>query len=187
MTFHDELNEIRKRAGLPLKEEAQPYDGSSKVLFHGTNIWSLALIITTNSLEEGSHWGKPDEPYGPRFSENFDIAYEFIEYASPEWAIGGVLILDTKKLMQNYKMVSYVDTPYDYAEPWGEEQEVVPITKAIKPLSKFLRGIKVEGNHIREGMSDEGIEYAIKERGYKVDPDALRQAVANLARHPLRG
>ena len=166
--------------------ESEPYDGSSEYLYHGTNIWSLALIITTDRLEEGAYWGKPGEPHGPRFSESSEVAYTFIEYASPDWPIGGVLALDTWGLMQDYKMVTYQDKPYGSDIPFGEEREVVPLTETIAPLSKYLTGIRVEDEHIQEGMSDEGIEFAIGEKGYEVSPDTMRQAVAGLAKHPLR-
>ena len=163
----------------PLYETA-PYNGSSKVLYHGTSAWNMALIIASDTLLEGAYWQKPNEPHGPRLTESFKSAQSFIQYASPEWEIGGVLVLNTAKLMQDYQLVTYEDKPYGSDKAWGEEQEVVPLTEAIKPLSKYLQGIKIDPEHIQEAMSDEGLEFAQEMWGY--EPTEMRAALVNLTK-----
>ncbi len=164
-------------------EEAVPYDGSSELLYHGTNVWFMSELIAADTLLEGAYWGKPGEPHGPRLSESDQVAETFIEYASPDWPLGGVLVLDTWGLMQDYKLVTYQDKPYGSDIPFGEEREVVPLTEAVKPLSKYLRAIKMDPEVIQEAASTEGLEFA-KDMWDK-DPRKMTGLLASLAKHPL--
>lgn len=166
----------------PLYEQATPYDGSSEVIYHGTNVWFMSLIIASNSLMEGAYWGKPDEPHGPRLTESYKAAKGFIEYASPDWPLGGILVLNTASLMKKYKLVSYVDKPYGSEQAWGDEQEVAVITPAIKPLEPHLASIHLEPSIIKEAMDVEALKFAQEMWGHK--PAKLRTTLTKLSRHP---
>jgi len=89
-------------------------------------------------------------------------------------------VLDTQALMNSYELVRYTDTPYNSDIPWGDEQEVVPLTKSITPLTRYLRSIKIDPHAIDEGASDEGMEWMEE----VIDPKILRPAVLALKQSP---
>jgi len=159
-------------------------EAQGQLLYHGTNVWNLANIIASDTLREGVHWGRTNEPHGPRFSRSLELGRSFTEYASPDWPIGGVLAVDYNRLAADYKLIDYQDV--DVAgEPWADEQEVAAITKGIQPLSKYLTGIECSMEVIEQAMSEEGLEFAIHGFGYMDNEEQAIAALKQLAAHPL--
>lgn len=160
---------------------------NSSFLYHGTAVWFLArIVIADNALYEGAHWGRPGEPHGPRLTRSLQIAKGFIDYAAPDWPIGGVLALDGNRLAQDYKLVDWRDVDVT-GEPWdANEEEVVAITDAIQPLSKYLVRIFCDKRDIIEGMSNEALEFVTQEYEYMPDIQTGRRLLQGLLQHPKR-
>lgn len=137
----------------------------SQFLFHGTGIYCLASIIESNTLEEGTHWGKPNEPHGPRLTEDFDVAKSFIAY-NMHWGEGGVLVLDREKLARDFDLVAYEDKRYDGGDFGHNEREIAVVTPIIKSLSKYLVSIVCNPEVIQLAALRENMETAHEECGW---------------------
>lgn len=165
-----------------LKEQRRPQN-----LYHGTGVWLLASIVAEDIMYEGAHWGRPNEPHGPRFTTNAKVARSFISYGSPDWPIGGILAMDYAALDTTYEIVSYSDVDM-HGDPWPQnEREMVVLTPKIEPVSQFLSGIWCPLKHIKTAMSDKGLEFAMFEYNFMGGKDKKKAiaALEKLARHPL--
>lgn len=165
-------------------------DNIEDYLFHGTGVYCLAGIIASNTLFEGTHWGKPNEPYGPRMSECHKAAGSFVTY-NAYYAEGGVIVLNKKLLAQDFKLIPYRDQGYD-GSAFADEKEIVAETPAIKNLSKYLVGILFDPAFIKEAKSRELIEMSWSEGGWANDyPQSawgikkMRRDLDRLGEHPL--
>jgi hypothetical protein len=167
---------------IQLREQRRP-----KVIYHGTSVWHMASIVTENVMHEGAHWGRPNEPHGPRFTKNAKVARTFISYSAPDWLIGGVLAMSYDALDAKYEVVDYQDVDME-GNPWPQdEREVVVVTPQIKPVSNFLIGLWCSPKKIQEATTDEALKFAMYEynfMGGKSKKKALA-ALENLANHPL--
>lgn len=161
---------------------------SEKFLYHGTGIYALAAIAEDNALVEGTYWGKPGEPHGPRTSESFDIAVTFIEY-NMYGGEGGVIVLDREALAQDYPLVNYRDQCYN-GESMSDEKEVAIITPSVVDLDKYIVSIvcdpaviRVAHNrqHMDEAMQDCGWAFATEGDEGEVEALAALKALLN---HP---
>lgn len=112
-------------------------------LYHGTSLPNALSILKFDSLAGGIHWGRAEEPHGPRLSSYVDEAWKFAEYTTSDSAYMMVMFkLDGKKLAQDYKVVEYLDVDH-WGDPWpGEKEEFVPVTGRVTPLSKYILDIK---------------------------------------------
>lgn len=165
---------------------------SDNHLFHGTGIYCLTSIVASGELWEGIHWGKPDEPHGPRTTEDFEKACEFIEN-SMYWGEGGVIVLDRELLARDYPLVSYTDRSY-LGEIWPgrSEREIAIITPKLVDLDKYLVSIIVDEEAIEQALLDENIEAAMCEGGWAYESGEaadvgialFRQEVEILKAHP---
>lgn len=183
-----DLNELRRLAGIPLLEMSEVHSTDlPPVLFHGTSIFNLIGIVASNSLIEGAYWGKPNEPHGPRLTKSYDVATTFFSYATPDLgdeSPGAVLVLDTQALDKSFQLIQYHDTGYD-GSSFGEEEEVVPITEEISPLTNFLKSIIVTPEHAKYVIQDDILQYAI-DWPY-IDADSIeeaRQLILNTLKSP---
>lgn len=132
--------------------KVSPSVPSQQHLYHGTQMSHLGLIIKSNSLDEGVHWGKPGEPHGVRCTRSLEAAKLF---AFDQEFPGGILVLNWPRLAQRYKIISYQDTQED-GESWNtDEAEEVILTAGIKPLSAFLEGILMQPQELQELRSGE--------------------------------
>lgn len=156
-----------------------------RYLFHGTGMYCLASIIAEDRLDEGAHWGKPGEPHGPRLSESFAAAADFITY-NTYYGEGGVLVLDRQKLEENYGLQAYVDTVS--GESRDDEKEVVALTPAITNLEKYLVAVVFDPAYIKEMCADEFFETAWSEGGWpaQYSTDGVGAAAMTTALHALR-
>jgi hypothetical protein len=162
-------------------------NADGKYLFHGTGMYCLAAIIAANRLDEGAHWGKPGEPHGPRLSESFSAAAEFITY-NAYYGEGGVLVLDRKKLEEDYPLQTYVDRVV--GESMDAEKEVVAVTPAIMNLENYLVAVVFDPAYIEEMCAADFIDTAWSEGGwpYSADDDGaerMRAALHALKDHRL--
>jgi 8-oxo-dGTP pyrophosphatase MutT (NUDIX family) len=115
-------------------------------LYHGTNISFAIEILKTESLSEGAHWGKKNEPHGPRLTKSEQVAWSFCKYAmldAAEMPGGVVFEFDGPALGEAYKLVEYHDTSYE-GDSFGEEEEVCAETKEIKPVARFIKAIHID-------------------------------------------
>jgi len=159
-----------------------------QTLFHGTGIYCLARIIATNTMREGAHWGKPGEPHGPRFTERFGTASEFILY-SMYWAEGGVIAVDTSTLAQRHRIVRYADSYYS-GEQMADEHEYVAETPLIDPLAPHLVSIICDPAIIEAASLPENMQIAMDEGGWPFSCDQAGvneclTALGAVANHPL--
>lgn len=138
-------------------------NSDGKYLFHGTGMYCLAAIIAGNQINEGAHWGKPGEPHGPRFSESFSVAADFITY-NAYYAEGGVLVLDRQKLAEDYELRAYVDTVS--GESKHDEKEIAVITPVIQNLEKYLVAVIFNPDFIEEMCADDFFDTAWSEGGW---------------------
>jgi hypothetical protein len=138
---------------------------SGRYLYHGTGIYALASIVETDALYEGVHWGKPNEPRGPRLTEDYDIAKGFIEYAV-HWGEGGILVFDRELLENDYDLVEYQDKRYDGGDFGRNEWEVACVTPKIENLSRYLVSVVCEPEVIRMAMKRSFQEQAFSECGW---------------------
>lgn len=167
----NEAPKNRNIGGLPYSTPTQPY------LYHGTSILSLINILKSNQLLEGAYWGKENEPHGVRTSRSPKLALNFAHNAG-EYPFGAVLVLDWKKLAKQYKTVAYQDTMYG-GEAFGNEEEEVVLTRAIKPLSAFLVKVIPKIKFYKDNpightgpawghpLDEDWLEYAVSEGGFK--------------------
>ncbi len=122
---------------------------TQKYLYHGTQIYMLALILKEDRLDQGAYWHKPNEPHGVRTTRNVNVAASF---AFDQEHPGGILVMDWRKIAQKYKTIPYEDTDAD-GEKWaagkGEDEEVV-LTREIKPLSAVLNSILMHPKIFKE-------------------------------------
>lgn len=162
----NELNHLRILSGLePLREDDTSEDNLPAFLFHGTNVYHLLNILRTNSLDEGVHWGKPDEPHGPRLTKSAKVAYSFGQYSSPdlgEETPTAILVLHTERLRQSYELVEYTDRTYGGDSFGQDEQEVVPITNRISPLTDYLKTVLVSRVDMKMAVDPEFLQFAIE-------------------------
>ena len=159
-----------------------------ELLFHGTGIYCLASIIAEDRLLAGTHWGKPDEPHGPRFSEEYEIAKGFCAYNIPEGE-GGVLIVNAHKLSKNYTLRPYRDRYYS-GEQMQDEKEIVAIAFQIEHFSKYLESIIVDESIIDLAFTSEYMDYSKSEGGWPFGEEAAcidkcHRALDRLGSHPL--
>lgn len=143
-------------------------NSDGKYLFHGTGMYCLASILSDNRLNEGAHWGKPGEPHGPRLSESFAAAADFILY-NAHYGEGGVLVLDRKRLEEDYPLQNYIDTVA--GESREVEMEVVAVTPFIANLEKYLVAIVFDPAFIDEMCTEELVETAWEEGGWPYSTD----------------
>lgn len=165
---------------------------SDRHLYHGTGIYCLTSIVASGELWEGIHWGKPSEPHGPRTTEDFEKACDFIEN-SMHWGEGGVLVLDRDLLSRDYDLVSYTDRSY-LGEVWPgrSEKEVAIITPKLVNLDKYLVSIIVDPEAIEQALDEENIQIAMCEGGWAYESGdsaeigirLFRQEVEILKAHP---
>lgn len=160
-------------------------NSDGRYLFHGTGMYCLASIIADNRLEEGAHWGKPGEPHGPRLSESFASATDFITY-NAYYGEGGVLVLNRQKLSEDYDLEAYVDTVS--GENRDEEKEIVAVTPSITNLEKYLVAVVFDPAYIDEMCTDEFFFLAWSEGGWPVQysSDEAGAAEMTAALHALR-
>ena len=158
-------------------------NSDGEYLFHGTGMYCLASIIADNCLNEGAHWGKPGEPHGPRFSESFAAAADFILY-NAHYGEGGVLVLDRKRLDADFPLQTYVDTVA--GESREDEMEVVAVTPSIANLEKYLVAVVVDPAFIEEMCADEFVETALSEGGWPYSTDEEGIAQMRVAMQALR-
>lgn len=156
-------------------------------LFHGTGIYPLASIVQTDSLLEGTHWGRAGEPHGPRLSRTPSFAATFITN-SMHWGEGGILVLDGDRLRAGYRIESYLDVDVG-GEPWpdGESEEVV-VTPCISALHRYIVSIVCDPAIIRAAMSEDLMQCAIDECGWSFNDETFgpaRSALESLLTHPL--
>ncbi len=140
---------------------------SQEHLYHGTQMYYLALIIATNRLDQGAHWHKPGEPHGVRCTRSMGAAKSF---AFDQEIPGGIVVLNWPNLAKHYKTIPYADTQYNDVDPtqpgeaWNtDEAEEVILTAAVKPLAGFLEGILMQSEDLKklragEFLKDEWIE-----------------------------
>lgn len=185
-----EMNEIRRRAGIT-EQKAMKVGPESlpKYLYHGTSIFHLVYILESNELFEGVHWGRPDEPHGPRLTKKPEIAQRFFSHATPDLgdeSPGAILVLSTNKLSQDYELVEYVDVDVS-GKQWDEdEEEVVPITETLKPLNKYLVSVVVKKQHAEIAMRDDILEFAIEWPYLEVDTvEEARHLVQTALTNPI--
>lgn len=158
-------------------------------LYHGTGVYALAAILEDDALVEGVHWGKPGEPHGPRLTEHYPVAVNFI-LNGMHWGEGGVLVLDRERLMADWTVVQYEDQAAD-GKPWNtDEGEHVVVAPRVGPLSKYIKSIVIDPEVIKVALDAETMEDAIQECGWAfgADDDAARAGAARallaLKAHP---
>lgn len=149
-------------------------------LFHGTGIYCLASIVALNSLRNGCHWGKPGEPHGPRLSEEYGCAEQFINY-NMYWGEGGLIVLDRDLLSKDYDLQAYADRLFT-GEPMPNEREVAVITPAVESLDRYLVSVICDPAIIAQAHSREWMDIAMNEGGwpYECDEDGVQEAAADL-------
>ncbi len=155
-------------------------------LFHGTGVYALAAIIQSDCLKEGVHWGKPNEPHGPRLTRSYEVAVGFIAN-NIHWGEGGVLVFDRAALARDYQVVAYTDAQYT-GDPWDkDEQEQVVITPAITDLSRYLISVVCDPEVIHLATEPANLAAAKDECGWAFDHEndllAIR-ALNAFALHP---
>ena len=159
----------------------------SQALYHGTGIYCLASILATQTLEEGVHWGKPNEPHGPRCSERFELAAAFIRY-NFYVGEGGVLVFDWAALDRDYALCHYQDQ-YVTGEAMPNEGEVAILTPGLPRVDDYLVSIicapaiiqaAAQAERMTEAMNEGGWPYEMSEAGTQ----AARQDLKRLAGHP---
>lgn len=159
---------------------------SSSWLYHGTGIYCLAHIALSNTLREGGHWGKPDEPHGPRLSEQPELAARFILYSS-YWGEGGLVVFDRSVLARHYSLQSYRDRFYE-GEAMPDEAEVAILSPEVN-LDHGLISLTCDPRIIEEARKPKWMACAEEEGGWSFPHGPEGQALALkaldvLARHP---
>ena len=164
-------------------------EGRDAAVYHGTTLPGLLAILATDTL------GREGDPeHGGGFvcvSRDKGYARRFV--GSPEAA---VLVLDQAKLTQRYKIVPYdkdwnaidailkAEEGDDWLGPVERFDEMEErIYGTIHPLSRYLLGIEVGGDYLRDfGPHAIGWETAVKHLGNDED---VRSAIAALLSNPL--
>lgn len=158
-------------------------EGRDAPLYHGTHMLALLLILDTDLLEAGHHWGREWEPDGPRLSRSFSTSKTFA-HPRTKGVGGGIIELSQTKLAQNYRILPYRDSIIQDDE---DEQEEVVVTPLIKPISRYLTGLFVNSKDIDRCVGNsELMEYWITDHGYFRTPQQIEAALQGLATHPLR-
>lgn len=157
-------------------------------LYHGTSIFNLYYILQSNELVEGAHWGKPDEPHGPRLTKDPNVARAFFSYATPDLgdnSPGAVIALSTMKLAQYYELVEYNDIQAD-GDYWDlDEQEVVVVTERIKPLHTFTTSIRISSKDAQAVLTDDVLELAVNWPYLEVESiEQARELMRQTLHHP---
>lgn len=152
------------------------------LLFHGTSIYCLAAIAQTNRLDEGAHWGKRNEPHGPRLTRDWGQAEGFIVYANPELCQGGIVVLDRAALEANYRLQAYVDTYYEGPgqgkDLGANEAEEVVLTPSIDPLHTCLRSWVCDPAVLEAARDPETMAFAQDTGGWPFDDGEAGHAQA---------
>lgn len=157
-------------------------------LFHGTGIYALAAIVGDNTLEEGTYWGKPGEPHGPRTTESFDVAASFISY-NMDGGEGGVIVLNREALARDFQLVNYRDHCYD-GEPMSDEKEVAIIAPSVADLDKYIVSIVCDPAVIRLAHNRTNMDEAMQDCGWAfanegdAGEDEAKVALQSLLNHP---
>lgn len=158
-------------------------EGKDAPLYHGTSLHSVAMILASNSLDEGVHWGRPGEPNGPRLTRDFRIAWSFA--GNSEWGQGGVLQLSQTRLAQRYRIQPYQDV--DMAgEPWSDEYEEVVITNSIQPLDRYLEILWLSDHVIKSALDDPEYIKSLALDWVDIEPNKLHSMITLLYKHPKR-
>lgn len=164
------------------------HESKSAPLYHGTNLLFVAAIVASNELSAGMMWGRKGEPNGPRLTRNYGVAMTFAN--DNEFTMGGVLVLDQGRISNNHRIQPYRDVDAQ-GEAWPNEYEEVPLTQALKPLSRFLVSINCNPDHIREVLADDdAIAFGVSDSPLQVicafqTIEQGRQELTQLLHHPL--
>lgn len=163
---------------------------SRQNLFHGTNIYNAAAIIDSNQLLPGVHWGKPNEPHGPRLTRDYYVATDFARWATINGdeppGRGAVFELDTDRLRHNFKVAPYKDFFYGGKQDFGNEQEEVVITKkGIPNIDRYIVKIHIDLALFRKRPWDnpEEIDWLVDSGMFKNKAE-LNRVMDNLEKHP---
>lgn len=165
------------------------YKGSGS-LYHGTDILSLAWIISSNYMTKSIDTDHPDHA-GVSLAYEEKAAWEFADRSSYIFRdnryniglcrntplTGAVLTLNTEKLRSHYRLVYYwYDLFFD-----DDEKEIRVLTNEIKPLNNFLTGFKCRPQDI-EWFAD---YLRSSERDYDDPGPEYAQMILDLLKHPL--
>ena len=124
--------------------EVGPLTQPPPSLYHGTHLPFAIYILEDDSIDEGTYWGKKNEPHGPRLTISEAVAWKFSTYGELGVFDSGVVFeLDGSKLAKKYSLVEYHDTSYQ-GDSMGVEDEVCVLTPQIKPLNSFIKMIHVK-------------------------------------------
>jgi hypothetical protein len=118
-------------------------------LYHGTSMWGIVGILKSDSLDEGVHWNRPNEPHGPRLTKSYNVAKGFaIDGLGGDE--GAIIEFNAAVLKKCYKLVEYRDVDCT-GEHWKEdEEEITVVTDRITPVRQFVTAI-----HLRNPFQDE--------------------------------
>lgn len=153
-----------------------------KSLYHGSKALAVASMLVMDQLYEGAHWGRENEPHGPRFATSFKGAKGWMEHDFPP----AMIVLSGPSLAQKYKLIPYLDVDAN-GDPWpNEEVEIVVETKTIRPLAPHIVKLIARDADIKKAMDPEEIEFAKAEYIGNRSIKWCQQALTILANHPKR-
>lgn len=144
-----------------------PYEGSGP-LYHGTDLIGLYGIITGNYLHQSIDQEHNPKRAGVSLTYDLRMAWNFAERSSEIFDSnhgtnsllrGGIVILDSDKLREKYRLVNYWDDPSD------NEKEVRVLTPRILNLSDFMIGYLFSVDDLNRFAWYLSSEYGIREHG----------------------
>jgi len=160
------------------------YEGRDAPLYHGTGMAHLIMIMHDNAILGSKSRDAIGKHRSVRLSRNLKIAKVF-SYNDDGLGMGGVLVLDQTMLSHDYKMQPFADQDVCATRKnnWSEFEEVV-FTDAIKPLDKYLTRLIIADRSIRDALAPRSIMQLSQIT--TMDQDEIKQAIIDLANHPLR-
>jgi len=162
------------------------YEGRDAPLYHGTGMAHLIMIMHDNAILGSKSRDAIGKHRSVRLSRNLKIAKAFSLNNAP--GSGGGLVLDQAMLSHDYKMQPFADQGVGATRSNGDSEfEEVVFTDAIKPLNKYLTKLIISDKSIKLALEPRSIMQLSRNATMGMDQDEIRQAIIDLANHPLRG